>query len=171
MRELLILRHAKSDWPDGIPDFERPLKPRGKRAALRVGAWLAEQKLCPDWLVSSPAQRARETTEKLCKGLNYKKIEQIHFDERIYEADLAALKQVLADCPTASRRIMLVGHNPGLEDLLVDLVAGVEPEEDGKLLATATLARVQLPDDWQSLPRYCGQLLSITRAASLPDDN
>lgn len=170
MRELLLLRHAKSEWPEDVPDFERPLKPRGKKDALRMGEWLLEQQLCPDWIVSSPAQRARETAEKLCKGLRLKKDDNIHFDDQIYEAGVSSLKHALADCPASSRRVMLVGHNPGLENLLMDLVEGVEADEDGKLLATATLARLRLPDDWNNLNTYCGQLVSITRAARLYDD-
>jgi len=171
MRELQILRHAKSAWPEGVPDDMRPLKPRGIRDAQRLGAWLLAQQLSPELIISSPAQRARETTKNVCKGLKNKNFAQIHFDERIYEASLGTLKKVLADCPADFQRIMLVGHNPGLEDLLLDLVAGVEADEDGKLLATATLARVQLPDDWRNLAAYCGQLLSLNRAARLPDDD
>ena len=170
-RELLILRHAKSDWPEGVADFNRPLKKRGKKAALRMGEWLLEQQLCPDWIVSSPAQRASETAEKLCKGMQLKKSRVLHFDDRIYESGLEALKQVLADCPVFPRRLLLIGHNPGLEELLMDLVEGVETGPDGKLLATATLARLQMPDDWSNLESHCGQLLSLTRAAALTADN
>ena len=169
-RELLLLRHGKSDWPEGVADFNRPLKKRGKKAALRIGEWLLEQQLCPDWIVSSPAQRASETAEKLCKGLKLKKRQALHFDDRIYESGLETLKQVLADCPDFPQRVLLVGHNPGLEQLLMDLVEGVQAEADGKLLAAATLARLRLPDDWRNLKTHCGQLLSITRAASLHID-
>lgn len=170
MRELQILRHAKSAWPEGVPDFMRPLKQRGIRDAQRLGVWLLAQQFTPDLIVSSPAQRARETTKNVCKGLKAKNFAQVHFDERIYEANVVTLKKVLADCPANSQRIMLIGHNPGLEDLLLELVAGVDVDEDGKLLATATLARVQLPDNWQNLDTYSGRLLSLNRAARLPDD-
>ena len=169
MRELQILRHAKSAWPVAVADFMRPLKKRGIRDAERLGAWLAVQNLVPDAIFSSPAQRARQTAKKLCLGLNSKNTAQIFFDERIYEANVSRLKQVLADCPANYHRVMLVGHNPGLEDLLLDLVSGVEADDDGKLLATATLARVMLPDDWRELSTGCGQLLSLCRAAKLPD--
>ena len=170
-RELLLLRHAKSDWPEGVADVNRPLKKRGKKAALRMGEWLLEQQLCPDWIVSSPAQRASETAEKVCKGLKVKKRQVLHFDDRIYEAGMESLKKVLAGCPTFPQRILLVGHNPGLEDLLMDLVEGVQQDDDGKLMATATLARLRLPDDWQNLESHCAQLLSITRSASLNADD
>jgi len=169
MRELLLIRHAKSDRSDDLPDFDRPLKSRGKKEALRMGEWLLEQGLCPDWIVSSPAQRAHDTAEKLCKSLGLTD-DDIHFDDQIYEADIDSLKHVLADCPASSQRVLLVGHNPGLEDLLLDLVDEVEADEDGKLMATATLARIQLPDDWSDLDTNCGQLISITRAERLDDD-
>lgn len=169
-RELLLLRHAKSDWPEGVADINRPLKKRGKKAALRMGEWLLEQQLCPDWIITSHAQRASETAEKVCKGLKLKKGQVLHFDDRIYLAGVETLKKVLADCPTFPQRVLMVGHNPGLEDLLMDLVEGIRPEEDGKLLATATLARLRLPDDWHDLESHCGQLLSVTRAARLDAD-
>ncbi len=169
MRELLLLRHAKSDRPDDVPDFDRPLKSRGKKDALRMGEWLLEQQLCPDWILCSPAQRAYETAKKLCQGLGLKE-DDVHLDDQIYAAGIDSLKHSLADCPASAQRVLLVGHNPGLEDLLLDLVDGVEADEDGKLLATATLARLRLPDDWHDLGTYCGQLVSITRAARLSND-
>jgi len=169
MRELLLLRHAKAERSDDLADFDRPLKSRGKKDALRMGEWLLEQQLCPDWILSSPAQRAQETAKKLCQGLGLDE-NDIHLDDQIYAAGLESLKHALADCPASTRRVLLVGHNPGLEDLLLDLVEGVAADEDGKLLATATLARLRLPEDWHDLYTYCGQLVSITRAANLSKD-
>lgn len=166
-RELLLMRHAKSDWPLGIDDFNRPLKRRGCKAAIVVGEWLYTQGLSPDWIIVSPAQRTRETAEKVCKGLQLKKQTSIHFDDRIYEATVAHLKNVLADCPPFAQRLLLIGHNPSLDDLLMDLVAGVTPAEDGKLFATATVARLRLPDDWRDLESQCAQLISLVRAKSL----
>ncbi|MGY6274651.1 SixA phosphatase family protein [Methylomonas sp. MgM2] len=166
-RELILMRHAKSDWPEGVADFNRPLKKRGRKAAQAVGEWLLALNLLPDWIVASPAQRARETAEKLCKGLGLKKRDSIHYDDRIYESSPNILKNVLADCPTFAGRVLLIGHNPGLDALLVDLVAGVVPAEDGKLFATATVARLSLPDNWLQLNPQSGQLLELRRASSL----
>jgi len=165
--ELILMRHAKSDWPEGVADFNRPLKKRGRKAAQAMGEWLLAHKLIPDWIVASPAERARDTAEKLCKGLGVKKRAVIHYDDRIYEANVSNLKSVLADCPTFARRVLLVGHNPGLDELLGYLVAGVTPAEDGKLFATATIARLSLPNDWRQLNSQCGQLLELRRASSL----
>jgi phosphohistidine phosphatase len=167
-RELLLLRHGKSDWSVGVDDFYRPLKDRGKRAAQRIGVWLAQQKLVPDLIVSSPAERALVTAEKTCKAMG-NGAQDIQKEERIYEAGLSDLLKVLADCPADAGRVMLVGHNPGLEELLEWLVIDSVPvPEDGKLLPTATLARLQMPADWGALIAGCAQLHSITRPGSLP---
>jgi phosphohistidine phosphatase len=163
-RELFLLRHAKSAWPEGVADYNRPLKKRGKKAALLMGEWLLSQDLNPDWIVCSPAERTRETAEKLCKGLQTKKHGLLYFDDRIYEASVESLKSVLADCPSFKRRVLIVGHNPGLDNLLIDLVAEpLIPDDDDKILGTANLARISLPDDWNQLNTGCGQLLSITK--------
>ena len=167
-RELLLLRHGKSDWNIDTDDYHRPLKDRGKRAAQRIGVWLQQQGLIPDWVLASPAERALVTAQKCCKAMGMG-AKQIQRDKRIYQADPEALLAVLADCPPEVHRVMLVGHNPGLELLLEQLVA--EPLEipaDGKLMPTATLARLMLPDDWSALHDGQARLLQLTRAASLP---
>ncbi|MGB5441695.1 MAG: histidine phosphatase family protein [Gammaproteobacteria bacterium] len=167
-RELLIFRHGKSDWDTGVDDFHRPLKDRGKRAAQRVGAWLAQHDMVPDLIITSPAERALVTAQKACKAMGNSD-EAIVRDERIYAAGLDELLQVLEDCPQDADRVMLTGHNPGLEELLVWLANDEVPlPDDGKLLPTATLARLQMPADWRALVAGCARLLSITRPATLP---
>lgn len=167
-RELLILRHGKSDWSADTDDFHRPLKDRGKRGAQRIGVWLAQQDLRPDYIVSSSAERAMVTAEKTCKVMGLG-TQQIHSDRAVYEAGLQNLLQVLAACPETAQRVLLVGHNPGLEQLLEYLVAEQVPDTaDGKLLPTATLARLEMPADWQQLESGCAVLKSIIRPASLP---
>lgn len=167
-RELLLLRHGKSDWDSGDDDFNRPLKDRGKRGAQRIGVWLAQQHLTPDLVVASPAERALVTAQKTCKAMGNGD-EGIQRDKRIYAAEIDDLLAVLGDCPQDAGRVMLVGHNPGLEDLLVWLANEVVPvPEDGKLLPTATLARLQMPVDWRTLVAGCARLDSITRSGTLP---
>ena len=167
-RELLLLRHGKSDWATGVDDFHRPLKDRGKRGAQRVGVWLAQQERVPDYIVTSPAERALVTAQKACKAMGNGD-EGIQQDRRIYAADIDRLLAVLSDCPQDAGRIMLVGHNPGLEELLDWLVSDTLPvTEDGKRLPTATLAIVKMPDDWQTLIAGCARLDSITRPGMLP---
>ena len=167
-RELLLLRHGKSDWDTGLDDFHRPLMDRGKRGAQRVGVWLAQQERVPDYIVTSPAERALVTAQKACKAMGNGD-EGIQQDRRIYAADIDRLLAVLSDCPQDAGRIMLVGHNPGLEELLDWLVSDTLPvPDDGKRLPTATLAIVKMPDDWQTLIAGCARLDSITRPGMLP---
>ena len=117
-RYLLLLRHAKSAWDSDVAeDYERPLAKRGKKDARRMGGWMHREGLMPDYVVSSPAVRARETVYGVCQELAIQEAD-IHFDRRIYEADATTLLAVLADCPQGPNTILLVGHNPGLADLL-----------------------------------------------------
>jgi phosphohistidine phosphatase len=163
-RELLLLRHAKSDWDSGAAsDFERPLAKRGKNDAPKVGSWLYREGLVPDHVVSSPAERARQTATKVCKRLDFKK-KRIVWDAKIYEAAVPTLLDVLARCPGEAATVLLVGHNPGLEELVLHLVGEeVERPADGKLLPTATVARLEMPDDWSRLAAGSAHLVSITR--------
>ncbi len=85
-RELLLLRHGKSDWSVSTDDFHRPLMLHGKRSAERMGSWLMQQDLAPDHVVSSPAERAIATAAKACKAMAIG-TRAIHLDERIYEAE------------------------------------------------------------------------------------
>lgn len=167
-RELLILRHAKSDWGTGdAADFDRPLAKRGKHDAPKVGAWLYREGLVPDHVVCSPAERARQTAEIVCKRLDYKK-KKIIFEEDIYAAGVLELLGVLQRCPANAATVLIVGHNPGLEELIRHLAGeDLETPKDGKLLPTATVARLEMPDDWRSLGQGSAQLVSITRPRSL----
>jgi len=166
-RELLLLRHGKSDWSVDSDDYRRPLKNRGKRGAQRIGAWLQQQALFPDLVLSSPAVRALVTAQKCCKAGGGSG--QIQEDSRLYLADRDELLAVLADCPPTAQRVMLVGHNPGLEELLRYLVhEPIEIPADGKLLPTASLAHLILPDGWRTPKAGQARLLQLIRATSLP---
>jgi phosphohistidine phosphatase len=167
-RELMLLRHGKSDWTEQLDDFDRPLKDRGKRGAQRMGVWLIQQELLPDHVVSSPAERAIVTAQKAVKamGLDAGSIVQ---DRRVYAARVEDLLQVLAEVPAEAKRVLMVGHNPSLEELMEYLEGRHIPlPNDGKLLPTATLAIIELPDDWHALKEGDGQLSGITRSSSLP---
>ena len=167
-RELLILRHAKSAWDTGAPsDFERPLARRGEKAAPRVGRWLREEGLIPDYLVSSPARRAKQTVLLVCRELGIE-AERICWDERIYGGWTRDLVRVLQESPAEAQRVLIAGHNPGLEDLLETLSSGRVPAPaDGKLMPTAAVARLRIAVPWGELDAGTGQLLSLTRARSL----
>lgn len=169
-RQLLLLRHGKSDWDVDVDDFARPLKRRGKRAAQRMGSWLQQQGLIPDYVVSSPAERARNSAEKLVKAMGLT-AQQVHYDSRLYAASLKQLLNALADCPKNAHRILLVGHNPGLESLLGYLNKDkLSLPDNDKLLPTATLATLEMPQDWSELAKSSAKLLFITRPSDLPDN-
>jgi phosphohistidine phosphatase len=168
-RELWLLRHGKSDRNLAMDDFDRPLKKRGKRAAQRIGDWLQRQHLIPDWIVSSPAKRAISTAKLALKAIDVEAL-IITQDKRLYQEGFEHLKTVLAECPLETRRVLLVGHNPELEDLLINLVGATNLPDTDKLLPTATLARLIMPDDWSHLDAGCARLLSITCAKSLPEE-
>ncbi len=166
MKELWLLRHAKSDRKTDVSDIDRPLKKRGKRDAKNMGVWLKTQHLIPDALLSSPATRAIETVRIIYQELNVAGL-VIQEDSRLYATGIEQLKMVLASCPETTQRVLLVGHNPELEDLLIHLVGISALPDTNKLLPTAALVRLSLNTAWADLHEDCAQLLSITYAKSL----
>lgn len=169
-RELLLLRHAKSDWKTPVDsDFQRPLSKRGVRDAPRVGRWLNRRGLLPDLVIGSPAVRARRTALDACQAMGIPE-ERIAWDGRIYDAVPGTLLTVLGSCPEVAR-VLLVGHNPGLESLLVFLCGpDLEPSPDGKILPTATVARIAMPQDWRAPQPGSGRLLSLTRPVAMEEE-
>jgi phosphohistidine phosphatase len=149
-KELLLLRHGKSDWNTDTTDFYRPLNKRGKRNAQQMGEWLDEQKLTPNLIISSPAKRALTTAEIVCVAMGLS-VDSIQTEKSIYEASLSDLRQVLSQIPDSVQRLLLVGHNPGFEYLLSYLAPTIPIPDDGKLMPTATLAFLQLDSQWSSL--------------------
>ena len=136
MRTLYLLRHAKSSWKDEkLRDFDRPLKGRGRNAAEQIGQVLAEEKLKSPLVISSPAVRARETTELVLEsaGLKIKP----RFEERIYEADVRTLLEVVQSISDSSKTAIMVGHNPGFENLLSYLTG------DNRHMPTCALAKIE----------------------------
>jgi len=169
-RELLILRHAKSAWDtNAAMDYDRPLAKRGKRDAKRIGNWLREQEIMLDSILSSPALRAVQTTHVICETLHID-AGRVVWDERIYEATADSLLDLVRERPERERIVLLVGHNPGLEHLMLYLCGdAVEIPEDGKLLPTATVAWLGVAREWNTLTKGTVTLRSITRPGSLPD--
>ena len=170
-RELLLLRHGKSSWDsDARSDLERPLAKRGRKDAPRVGAWLRRRGLVPDLVLASPARRARQTALLLLESLGMEE-EVVRWDPALYGTGLEAHLRVLAGVPRSARRVLLVGHNPDLEDLLHHLGGpGVEVPEDGKLLVTAAVAILRMPADWGRLPGGCAGVEGILRPGDLSGD-
>ncbi|MEU6881029.1 histidine phosphatase family protein [Streptomyces sp. NPDC046712] len=120
-RRLVVLRHAKSAWPEGVPDHDRPLGPRGLRDAPAAGRWLAEAECLPDLVLCSTARRARSTWELAAAEMDG--TPPTRHDGRIYAADSHRLLDVVREVPADVWTLLLIGHNPGLQDLIT-LLAG-----------------------------------------------
>jgi phosphohistidine phosphatase len=121
MRELILLRHAHADpASSGQADMDRPLSPEGLAEAESAGRWLAEHKLVPDCVLCSPSRRTRETLEAVLAKIGY--VDQ-RLDERIYDATSGTLAEI-ADEHRDADRLLLVGHNPGLEHLAALMHSG-----------------------------------------------
>jgi phosphohistidine phosphatase len=131
-RQLLILRHGHALADDGAGDAARALSPRGARDAESTGNWLRDERLIPDHVVTSPARRAHSTAELVCRAVRFDAAKMAQ-DARIYEADPETLIAVLRDAPAGAERVLLVGHNPGLEGLVLALCGVKESLHPGDL--------------------------------------
>ena len=158
MKTLLILRHAKSSWNHpGLADHERPLNKRGKRDAPRMGRLLQDENLVPDLIITSTARRARKTAQKIAGASGY--AAEIVKTGALYHAYLDDYIAVLRQLGADHERVMLVGHNPGLEDLVADLTG------QAVRMTTAALAQVSLPiESWAELTTLTkGELINLWR--------
>ena len=152
MRTLYLLRHAKSSWKDvTLPDFDRPLKDRGRKAAKRIGKYLTREKLSDPLVVCSPAMRTRETADIVLKHANLRV--EVRFEERIYEASLRDLVQVVSEIPDDKQVAIMIGHNPGFEELLAYLTG------EGRRMPTAALAKIKFDvESWKDIKEDQGAL-------------
>ena len=141
MRELILLRHAHAEVATaGQADLDRPLSAEGLAEAEAAGKWLAEQKLVPDCVLCSPARRTRETLEAVLDAIGY--VEQ-RLEESIYDATPGALV-ALAEAHTEPERLLVVGHNPGLEQLVALLSSGQSGDYRG--MPPGGIAVLSMPD-------------------------
>jgi phosphohistidine phosphatase len=170
VKTLTLLRHAKSGWDDPVTrDFDRPLNPKGRRAAALVGRHMRELGLSFDHVVASPAVRVGETLDEVRGG--YGHTPEPALDRRIYLASSATLLDVVRELPGDAARALMIGHNPGLEDLVLMLVPeGTGPLRDAaeEKYPTATLAEIEFDiDDWGSVAQGCGRLTRFIRPRDL----
>ncbi|MCX5555960.1 histidine phosphatase family protein [Streptomyces sp. NBC_00038] len=119
LRRLVVLRHAKSAWPVGVADHERPLAPRGRRDAPAAGRALAEADCLPDLALCSTAVRARQTWE--LAAAQWGTPPPVRVDGRLYGADVSELLEAVHEVPDEVGTLLLIGHNPGLEELVLEL--------------------------------------------------
>ena len=151
MRTLYLLRHAKSSWADpALSDHERPLAPRGRRDAKRIATHLLELGIAPELVLCSTAVRTRETLELLRPALDAATVE---LEAALYAAWAETLLERLRAVPDERRSVMLIGHNPGLEDLALMLAsAGPERDRVEEKFPTAALATLRTPTaSWKEL--------------------
>lgn len=162
MKTLLILRHAKSSWDNAqLTDYERPLNSRGKIDAPRIGQLLREQELVPDLIITSSAERALATAEAVALASGYE--QEIQATRSFYHADPEAYFEVLCQLDDVHERVMVVGHNPGVEELVEELTDLWEQ------MPTAALAQISLPiDHWHEFEDgTTGDLVNLWRPKEL----
>jgi phosphohistidine phosphatase len=166
-RRLVLLRHAKSDWPD-VADHDRPLAKRGRRDAPVVGHWLGAAGYVPDAVVCSTALRARQTWELAANGLAAAApgaAPAVRYEPRVYEATVLGLLMLIREFDAAWRTAVIVGHNPGLAELIVGLAS---PETAApQAFPTAAVAVLGLPGPWAEAGPGEARLLAFTIPADL----
>jgi phosphohistidine phosphatase len=145
VKRLLILRHAKSSWADSSQDdWQRPLNDRGRRDAPRAGQWLRERALVPDAIISSDAVRARSTAQAVATELG--KARDVVTHPSLYHAKPEDIFEVLHELAGDAHTVLIVGHNPGLEELIHQLTG----EYHGMVTAALVVLDVQI-DRWTDL--------------------
>jgi phosphohistidine phosphatase len=153
-RQLLLLRHAKSAWPD-VADNERPLNDRGRRDAPAMGRWLQDGGYVPDLVLCSPTRRTRETWDLLSGELGGHPL--VRYEQRIYEATALSLLHLLREAGGDHRTILLIGHNPGVAELAVGIAQMTDGPEAGPLdrarekFPTAAVAVLDFKGEWADL--------------------
>ena len=167
MKILGLLRHAKSDWDDlAKRDFDRGLNDRGRRGAALMGNHIRKHGVKWGRLLASPAERVKRTLESALPEL------EPQFDERLYLASAETIGDVLRECGGDADSVLLVAHNPGLQEMLFDLIP---PEQENALFdeaatkyPTAAFAVFELDiDSWESLADKCGTLVHFARPRDL----
>lgn len=178
MKILTLLRHAKSTWDDPVArDFDRPLNRRGRKAAVTVGKALRDEGMEFDAVIASPAVRVVETLQDIAEGYG-RALEPVN-DADLYLASPAVLLDRIQHVDDSAQRLLVVGHNPGLEQLATLLSGSDSSGLLGELetkYPTATLAVIEFAvDRWADVAKGAGTLTRFIRPRDLdpelgPDD-
>jgi len=163
-RRLILLRHAKSDWPD-VPDRDRPLAKRGRRDAPKIGRWLRDHAYVPEVVICSDARRARQTWDRVARELGGSP--SVTFEPRAYAASGMTLLYLITELPADCRTALLVGHNPGVADLATSLALPPDGDDAPISFPTAAVAVLDVPGPWADLAPGRAHLLDYTTPAEL----
>ncbi len=169
MRTLYVLRHAKSDWGDAsLRDFDRPLNGRGRKSAKAMGRELRERGLTPDLVLLSPSARTTETLARVEEGFgaSFEKVEE----SSIYLAETEELVALIRNAPAKSERLMIVGHNPGMHELVLLLANGPRDlrEEAAAKFPTGAMAEISFDvGDWSDVTPGSGFIRSFLKPREL----
>ncbi len=147
---LIVMRHAKAGELPGGSDFDRPLRPRGRRDSAAAGHWLASQGFRPDLVLCSAAKRTIQTWEHLSAKLGGSP--EFSAERRLYQADAEGVAEVVRETPEKAATVLYIGHNPAAAELAT-LLTGAEPD-----FPTAAIAVVRLPGHWARLAPGTGEL-------------
>jgi phosphohistidine phosphatase len=167
IRRLYLLRHAKSSWDDpGTADRDRPLAPRGRKAMKTMARYLRDERIHPDLVLCSAARRARETLDRVRSSLGADA--RIEVEDELYTFDDDVVLRRLRRLAPAFGSVMVVGHNPAMEELTIGLA------KDGKLVhqvdekfPTGALAVLTIPSEWSRLEPGTADLVSFVTPRSL----
>ena len=163
-RRLILLRHAKSDWPD-VPDQDRPLAKRGRRDAPVIGRWLHDHGYLPDTVICSAARRTRQTWKLVAAELGGSP--SVSFEPRAYAASAMTLLYLVRELSATSRAALLIGHNPGVADLATSLAQPPDHDDAPIRFPTAAVAILDVSGDWADLSPGQARLLDYTTPAEL----
>ncbi|MGH2984621.1 MAG: SixA phosphatase family protein [Solirubrobacterales bacterium] len=167
MKRLYLLRHAKSSWDDPtLADHDRPLAPRGRRAARVIAEHLRRKGVAPELVLCSPSRRTRQTLRRIAPGLGENA--DVRIESELYAASAADLIEVLQEVPDEVKAVMLIGHNPGIQDLAVSLArGGSEIARVRSKFPTAALATLELNGSWRELSPGSAELVSLVKPKEL----
>ncbi|WP_163834495.1 SixA phosphatase family protein [Spartinivicinus ruber] len=159
MKELLLIRHAKSSWKDdSLSDFDRPLNKRGKKTAPLMGQLLADKHWQPDRVFASPAIRAKATAELILPAMAIPP-DQVDWHSKLYDASVKAIFNVIKKAPSACQRLMIIGHNPSIEET----IQALDPKFNGNI-PTCCVTRIRCNiSSWQEINNNCGEVMDCLR--------
>jgi phosphohistidine phosphatase len=167
VKRLYLLRHAKSSWDEPtLADSDRPLAPRGRRAAKLMASHLGRKGISPELVLCSPARRTRQTLKRIAPALGKKA--DVRIEPRLYAASDAILLEELHELPDQVNSVLLIGHNPGIQDLALSLARpGSESLRVRNKFPTAALATLEFDGRWRELAAGSAELVSFVKPKEL----